>query len=63
MLQSQDSNGIRMEMFSMRGIEVLTTEQWQDQIKDLYTNNDNLLREQKKVDIKNIKNCKIIKTC
>ena len=23
-----------MEMFSMRGIEVLTTEQWQDQIKE-----------------------------
>tara|TARA_X000001388_G_scaffold63993_1_gene50050 strand:+ start:749 stop:853 length:105 start_codon:yes stop_codon:yes gene_type:complete len=23
-----------MEMFSMRGIEVLTTEEWQDQIKE-----------------------------
>ena len=34
MLQSQDSNGIGMEMFIMRGIEVLTTEQWQDQIKE-----------------------------
>ena len=34
MLQSQDSNGIGMDMFSMRGIEVLTTEQWQDQIKE-----------------------------
>lgn len=23
-----------MEMFNMRGIEVLTTEEWQDQIKE-----------------------------
>jgi len=34
MLQPQDSNGIGMEMFSMRGIEVLSTEKWQDQIKE-----------------------------
>ena len=34
MLQSQDSYGIGMEMFSMRRIEVLTTEQWRDQIKE-----------------------------
>jgi hypothetical protein len=34
MLQSQDSNGIGMEMFSMRGIEVLTTKEWQNQIKE-----------------------------
>jgi len=34
MLQSQDSYGIGMEMFSMRGIEVLTTEEWQNQIKE-----------------------------
>mgnify|MGYP003133474687 FL=1 len=34
MLQSQDSNGIRMEMFNVRGIEVPTTEEWEDQIKE-----------------------------
>ena len=33
MLQPQDSYGIGMEMFSMRGIEVLTIKEWQDQIK------------------------------
>ena len=34
MWKSQDSNGIGMEMFNMRGLEVPTTEEWEDQIKE-----------------------------